>query len=408
MTHRTIDMRMSARRRWLRPALIAALGLFGAGGSAVLVQVGAADGLDAVAAPSRADSAPASDSARPLHAERGFGLLAHEAGGGWSPVMRGVDPPSRMVLLVHGLDEPGSIWEDLAPALRAALQEAEDDGEQRHGAGAKIVRFEYPNDQPIAESADLFAEALSLLRAGGVERVDLVCHSMGGLVARDALTREEHYGGAVEATETLPDIDRFIMVGTPHHGAPLARLRLLSEIREQVMRFFDDGGRTEENLLRFMDDGAGEAGEDLLPGSAFLEDLNSRPLPEGVRMTIIAGTVSPVSSEEIREWIDSRVGRAVLGAKRAERFAAALAEAGETLGDGVVPLESALLEGVDDVVLLGENHRSMLKRARVEKALRGAVAEDGESPPAPAIEVILDRLTCDQSGGEEAAADGPD
>jgi pimeloyl-ACP methyl ester carboxylesterase len=115
-------------------------------------------------------------------------------------------PPKRIILLVHGLDEPGSIWDELAPAI--------DD------QGACVARFEYPHDQHIALSATLFQQSLLALRDMGVERVDLVCHSMGGLVARDALSRDPEDSDDDGARDI---VDRLILVGTPNAGSSWAR-----------------------------------------------------------------------------------------------------------------------------------------------------------------------------------------
>ena len=36
---------------------------------------------------------------------------------GWTPIERSEIDDSRVVLLVHGLDEPGTVWDALAPEL---------------------------------------------------------------------------------------------------------------------------------------------------------------------------------------------------------------------------------------------------------------------------------------------------
>src|SRR5690606_18230915 len=102
-------------------------------------------------------------------------------------------------------------------------------------AGRAVLFFEYPNDQGIALSADGLGDALRLARARGVERVDLVCHSMGGLVARDVLTRPGLYGGAADGHEDLPDVDRMILIGTPNRGSPLAHVRDAGEVVERTI-----------------------------------------------------------------------------------------------------------------------------------------------------------------------------
>ena len=50
------------------------------------------------------------------------------------------------VILVHGLDDPGKVWMNLAPVL---LKE-----------GFSVWIMTYPNDQPITESAQFFLKHL--------------------------------------------------------------------------------------------------------------------------------------------------------------------------------------------------------------------------------------------------------
>ena len=85
------------------------------------------------------------------------------------------------VVLIHGLDDPGWMWRDTIQVL----------GER----GVPVVRMDYPNDGPITDSATIFATELARMRELGAERVAIVAHSMGGLVTRDVLTRDDLYGG---------------------------------------------------------------------------------------------------------------------------------------------------------------------------------------------------------------------
>ena len=217
----------------------------------------------------------------------------------------------RFALLVHGLDEPGDIWDDLAPAL--------------HEAGHVVARFEYPNDQAIAPSAELLMNVLRALGAAGTEEIDIVAHSMGGLVARDALTRTHVDRAGWVYVRTL------VMVGTPHAGSALAPLRGVAELRDRFQRY-TAGDATLEESLNFASDGAGEAAIDLAPGSVFLDDLNARPHPVGVRLVCVVGRWAPA-------WADG--------------------VASEALGDGVVATESATLESAEIIEVRG-NHRGML------------------------------------------------
>lgn len=298
----------------------------------------------------------------------------------WTPIAVGERPGSRVVLLVHGLDEPGGIWDDLAAAL---LEDPVLAGR------CALAQFQYPNDQRIASSADLLAGALRDLKARGVERVDLVCHSMGGLLARDVLTRPGYYDGNARGGGGLPAVERLILIGTPNAGSPWAKLRALAEIREQVARFLDAPDHDARRLLGYLSDGLGEAGDDLLPGSPFLAELNGRPAPTGVVITVIVGRLAPVRSDDLAWLSESWLVRQLLGGEDAAAVSAGIAELSSELGDGVVPVSSALLPGVSDVVSLEANHRSMLKRVTLVCRPPGAVAP-AHRPPA--IGVILDRL----------------
>jgi len=108
----------------------------------------------------------------------------------------------RPVLLVHGVLVNDGVW----VAFRRYLR--------RRGI-APVYTINY--GPPLAD-IELFAEQLerkieAIRKATGAERVVLVAHSMGGLVARAYLRR---YGGA--------RIAKLITLGSPHHGSVLAYL----------------------------------------------------------------------------------------------------------------------------------------------------------------------------------------
>jgi pimeloyl-ACP methyl ester carboxylesterase len=280
--------------------------------------------------------------------------------------------PERMVVLVHGLDDFGLVWRDLIPALQAQ--------------GVATALLEYRDDGPVADAADLLAAELQALHAAGVQRVDVIGYSMGGLVARDVLTRETYYDGDGTGGGRYPALDRLILLGTPNHGSSLVAMRGLTEFTEHMVRAW--GGHT--SLFDWSEDGRGEAAEDLQPDSEFLRGLNTRPLGTHTRYTIIAATTSPLSEADIRT-----LDTAAEHVERHEHVPPCLATfVGSTLGglssqlragvrglgDGVVTVDSALLEGVEDVVILEANHVDMVFN----------VVKSDRTPPA--IPVILDRL----------------
>jgi pimeloyl-ACP methyl ester carboxylesterase len=121
-------------------------------------------------------------------------------------------PSQRPVILVHGVLVNDGAW----LMMRRYLA--------RHDVGP-IYTVNYG---PPYSDIERFAEQLgnkieSVCAATGAARVKLVCHSMGGLVARSYLRQR---GPA--------RIERIITIGTPHHGSVLARAfigRCLAQMR---------------------------------------------------------------------------------------------------------------------------------------------------------------------------------
>ncbi len=279
----------------------------------------------------------------------------------------------KVVVLVHGLDEPGGIWDQLAPAL--ARQ------------GHTVVRFDYANDQAIKLSASSLLDELSVLEGAGVQEISFVCHSMGGLVVRDAITRDVFEEQPIR-------VDRLVTIGTPHGGSPWARLRAVAEIREQVQRWVESDDLDPKRLLGFAQDGVGQAGTDLLPGSDFFKELNQRTLDPAIQITCIVGRTVPESGRDLGSLIASGVMSELIGERDTKVIGDELEKLSSELGDGVVPMSSAVLAGVDDVVVLEANHRSLIRSVELGEAIRELQGLGASGQP-PAIEVVLDRLNQD-------------
>lgn len=267
------------------------------------------------------------DEGRETPAHRRAGLILPNA----------LDARQPLVVLIHGLDSGPAYWCDLAPLLEAS--------------GHRVARFNYPNDQPLDESAALLADELASLRRQHPRlKFDLVGHSMGALIAR-AYIEGDHYQGGVR---------RLIMLAPPNQGSCYARFSQPAELAEHVQLWSSDPAWRWTWLVS---DGLGEARRDLSPGSPFLDDLNARPRRPGVRYTIVAGNRScgwryTAGAMRLAScWLpDVRYCRT---AQEAIADWAVKVEGRTGSSDGLVRLASTRLPGVDDYVILPADHTTL-------------------------------------------------
>lgn len=268
----------------------------------------------------------------------------------------------KTAVLIHGLDDPGKVWMNLAPAL------AKED--------YNVLFMEYPNDQPVFESSQLFFKELKELKEFGIDHIAIVAHSMGGLVTREMLTSPQFQYIKSLDEDLVPKVTGFIMVGTPNHGSEMARFRWFGEIRDHLARL--SNGNTSWQAAIF--DGAGEAKIDLLPDSRFLTELNARPLPD-VDMLIIAGVSSPWQEDDINSMVqDVRKEVPEDQHELVEEIGKFMIDMAHGLGDGLVTVESTKLEGVPHLIVPG-THLSMIRN----------ITDSSERIP-PAVPIIVEYL----------------
>lgn len=276
--------------------------------------------------------------------------------------------PKRVVVLVHGLDEPGKLWMNMAPAVT--------------NAGYTACEFRYPNDQPLTASATYLMHSLGDLRTRGTTEIIFVSHSMGGLISRELLTSPELDHAGCLSKKQVPTVKRLIMLCPPNHGSPLAHARFAVELRDQCMRLF----KGNENLLSGLVDGTSEAATDLVPDSEFLRTLNGRPSLRGVTLTIVAGVASPITADQLGALVPMEPPAPEIAAE--DNLAAQCREALESLaegvGDGCVSVDSAKLAGVTDFITVKGTHLS---------AVRNVLESSTDIPPA--VPLVLERLAKD-------------
>jgi pimeloyl-ACP methyl ester carboxylesterase len=243
----------------------------------------------------------------------------------------------KLVVLIQGLDSSTDYWHDLAPLL---MQE-----------GYAVAWFAYPNDQPLADSATLLAAEMERWRVAHPRlKADLVCHSMGGIIARAYLEGDQYAGG----------VRKLLLLAPPNHGSCYSRFSVGCDAVEHFRLWQSD---PDWSWTWMITDGLGEARRDLAPGSRFLADLNGRPRRPGVHYTIVAGNRScgwRYAGTALR-WSAA----CLPGTQWANTVAAKVngwatdLESRPALNDGLVEIENAILPGVDDVVIVPADHTTI-------------------------------------------------
>ncbi len=280
------------------------------------------------------------------------------------------------VLLVHGLLSSPATWAPLYndlqadPALRNRYQ---------------FWVYFYPTSEPyLATAADLRLR-LELLRTdldpkrtdAAFDKMVLVGHSMGGLVSHlmtveggddfwklasdaplSAVKAKKETRDWLEGTfyfHRRTEVARVVFLGTPHHGSKLSPTPLAREATKLV------------RLPKFLMDSATDlTGENpgvsvrslptsvdmLAPHAPALEILASRPKPAGVKYHSVIG-VAPKDVAVVERWLS-----------------------GDTEpGDGVVPVASARLEGVDSELVVPASHYEVHQHPLAVREVRRILTE---------------------------------
>jgi pimeloyl-ACP methyl ester carboxylesterase len=219
----------------------------------------------------------------------------------------------KLVVLLHGLCMNDRQWRRNGHDHGAALA---------RDLGYTPVYLHYNSGRHVSVNGRECAEVLERLVGAWpvpLEKLVLIGHSMGGLVARSAC----HYGAAAHHA-WVRHLDKLVFLGTPHHGAPLERggnwVDILLGASPYVAPFARLGRIRSAGIT------------DLRHGSLTDEDWGHRdrfartgdvrrgvPLPSGVSCYAIAATKGKRAGD-----LHDRM-----------------------IGDGIVPLKSALGQHAD-------------------------------------------------------------
>jgi hypothetical protein len=251
-----------------------------------------------------------------------------------------------VLVLVHGLCMNDLQWQRQGHHHGAALAQA---------LGCTPLVLHYNSGRHVSSNGRNFAALLEQALANWpvpVQSLAIVGHSMGGLLARSACHHAREQGLA-----WLGHLKALVFLGTPHHGAPLERGGHLVDtvfgLSPYAAPFARLGGSRSAGItdLRYGNlQDADWQGRANAPQRR--DDRHPTPLPPGVRVGAVAATLTR----------DPTSRRARL------------------LGDGLVPLASALGEHADPrlalalppsqrLVVPGASHWDLLDRAEVTAQL---------------------------------------
>ena len=181
-------------------------------------------------------------------------------------------------VLIHGIHGESGYWYDFKENLS--------------DQGYDVWEFCYPNDDYIKLSAGTLKDGISeiLGHYEGIDKVNIIAHSMGGLVTRT------YFSDMAEDTSQRQisysdNINSVVMIGTPNHGLGWATgivndwsLPLLLPLQ-----IWDTYDKCEDNCFFRGHDHREVAWIDLSLGSSLLLDLSKKPIPEEIKILSLNG-----------------------------------------------------------------------------------------------------------------------
>lgn len=239
------------------------------------------------------------------------------------------------VLMVHGMDSTlSTCYIQLARAL----------SKDRDFRGVRILGFQYPGDASLCRVGEFLHRELTKSFHPNA-KVNFVCHSAGGLVVR---YYAEVKGGPFE---------RIILQGTPNHGSDLARLRSVVEMKQFVSDLRDGYSEAIEKAIL---DGQEQIGQDLAPGSLFLNQVNAcqadrsryvifRGRRFGRARMLLLDKSMDVGRTLLAQSLEEIEGPEILRERAMQSLEQLDLPEEVRKGDLVVSTESAVLEGVQDI-----------------------------------------------------------
>ena len=165
----------------------------------------------------------------------------------------------KVLLFIHGwTSSPIACWSSFITGLDPLVKEA---------GYTKYLTMGYNTSMPIDKNGELLSLYLQNKLNGA--KVDIVAHSMGGLVARSAL---ENYGKA-------DLVQNLITLGTPHKGSPMGIIKYALEAFSSAI--LEENGKLDEYgrfVVKMYNDGS-QGFQDLYTESDFIKGLAKNEAP---------------------------------------------------------------------------------------------------------------------------------
>ncbi len=264
----------------------------------------------------------------------------------------------RVIILCHGLCMSHLSWnipdhKSLGEAIAHSQPES------------TILYLNYNTGRRISSNGRQFSKVLQNVVSNNpnITQIDLIGHSMGGLVSRSAL-----FYGKEQGFDWVKQVGNLITLGSPHHGASLERIGYF--VQDMIGRLPFAGSLAKLGDLRsagIIDLRYGsirDADWKFLEGRSVLPTEFRHPtrLPLHVNTYFVAATI-------VEAHYDSK--------------------ATSLLGDGLVTIESALGEYTDEHTLMvpegrkavfyGVSHYNLLYSGRVHKQVVAWLLDNGKS-----------------------------
>ncbi len=277
----------------------------------------------------------------------------------------------RIIILCHGLCMSHLSWN---------IPEHDSLGETliRSQPTSTILYLNYNTGRRISSNGRSFSKLLQSLVDNNpdIAQIDLVGHSMGGLVSRSAL-----FYGKEQGYHWVQRVGNLITLGSPHNGASLERIGVF--VQEMIGKLPFAGSLAKLGDLRsagIIDLRYGsvrDADWNTLEGRSVLPQEFRHParLPLHVRSYFVAGTI-------VEAHYDSK--------------------AASLLGDGLVTVNSALGEDSAEhtlfvpeghkAVFYGVNHYDLIYNERVHAQVKAWLLDNGRSDTNQMFHVLRTRI----------------